>query len=49
MIRFWHKESSCIYMLFCPETGLTKIGITDNPKRRISQISALHSNVMVSL
>lgn len=40
MIRFWHQKNHYIYMIYCEETGLTKIGITDNPKRRIREISS---------
>jgi hypothetical protein len=39
MIRFWYKEPRYLYMIHCAETGLTKIGITDNPRRRIAEIT----------
>lgn len=39
MIRFTCQTIHHIYMLYCPETGLTKLGITDNPKRRIREIA----------
>lgn len=37
-IRFWFRDVSYIYMLYCPDTGLTKVGITDNVDRRTKEI-----------
>jgi Meiotically up-regulated gene 113 len=33
------KDMHFIYMLYCSETALTKIGITDHPRRRQAQIT----------